>query len=162
MAPVGTAAAGLPAPAPLLPVLQPLADTGGRHIPALKRAFAPLGLPLHFISAATGEGVPQLMAKAAEMLDSIQAEEKPEEAPLPVFRPQPRGEKVSVSKQGDVFVVSAPRLERLVATMDWENPEARSYIKAKFSRMGVNRALRRAGAKAGDRVRVGTTEMEWE
>ena len=132
------------------------------RIPALKRAFEPFALPLYFISAATTKGVPELMAKAAEFIDRIEAERRKEEAPLAVFRPQPRGEKIAISRQGNIFVVSAPRVERVVARMDLENPEARAYIKAKLRRMGVSSALKRAGAKVGDRVRLGEIELEWE
>ena len=131
-------------------------------IPALKRALEPFALPLYFISAATRKGVRELMAKAAEFIDRIEAERRKEEAPLAVFRPQPRGEKISVSRQGDIFIVSAPKVERLVARMELENPEARAYIKAKLRRMGVSGALKRAGAKVGDRVRLGEIELEWE
>jgi GTP-binding protein len=101
------------------------------------------------------------MAKAAEILDRTEAERRREEAPLAVFRPQPRAEKISVSREGNIFVVSAPKAERLIARMDLGNPEARSYVMTHLRRMGVGNALRKAGAKAGDRVHLGETELEW-
>ena len=45
--------------------------------------------------------------------------------------------------------------------MDLENPEARAYVRAQLTRMGVSTALRRAGAKVGDKVRLGEIELEW-
>ncbi|MFQ5887668.1 MAG: Obg family GTPase CgtA, partial [Candidatus Hydrothermarchaeales archaeon] len=42
------------------------------------------------------------------------------------------------------------------------NPEARSYVRRQFTRMGVSAALKRAGAKPGDVVRCGKVELEWE
>jgi len=131
------------------------------HIPALKRELGSLEAPLFFISAATRRGVPQLMAKALEMLDRLPAQAPRQEA-LAVFRPQPKDERITVTKEGEIFVVSAPRVERLLARMDLQNPEARSYVRRQFTRMGVSAALRRAGAKPGDVVRFGKIELEWE
>lgn len=130
------------------------------RIPEIKKELAQVKVPLFFISAATTEGVAQLMAKAGELLGGI-AVERPSEA-VAVFQPQPKREKVIVSKEGDTFVVSSPRAERLVARMDISSPEARSYLKRQFTRMRVTSALERAGVKPGDMVRFGQVEMEWE
>lgn len=113
-----------------------------------------------FISAATSKGVPQLMANAAEMLDRI-GTQGPKEA-VAVFRPQPRKERVAISKDGDAFVVSSPRAERLIVRMDIESPEGRSYVRKQFARIGVTGALKTAGVKPGDVVRFGQIEMKWE
>ena len=132
------------------------------RIPDLERELSSLDVPVFFISAATTQGVSRLMAKAAQMLDSIAAESRGQEAPLAVFRPQPRREIVSVSKEGEIFVVSAPKVESLAARMDLKNAEALSYIRRQCKRMGVSAALKKAGAKPGDKVRLGEIELEWE
>lgn len=137
-----------------------LAEVESR-IPALKRELGSLEAPLFFISAATRRGVPQLMAKALEMLGSLSVQAPRQEA-LALFRPQPKDERITVTKEGDIFVVSAPRVERLIARMDIKNPEARSYVKRQFTKMGVSAALKRAGAKPGDVVRFGKIELEWD
>lgn len=130
------------------------------RIEHLKQEFASMEKPLCFVSAATGRGVPQLMAAALEMLDRVRAEQPREQ--LAVFRPEPKVERISISKQGEVFVVSAPRAERLIARIDLQNPEALAYLRGQFARMGLSAALKRAGAKPGDRVFIGQIEMEWE
>ena len=132
------------------------------RMPELAKELSGFEAPVSFISAATGEGVPQLMAAVVTALDAIVGEEAMDEAPQQVFRPQPKVEAVAVSQEGDIFTVSAPRLERLVAMTDVTDSQARRYLKRQFSRLGVTRALRRAGVKAGDRVRIGQVEMEWE
>ncbi len=132
------------------------------RIPALERELASLKEPLFFISAATGDGVPQLMAKAAEMLDFIAAQPRAEAAPVAVFRPQPKKERISVSKEGEVFVVSAPKIESLALRMDLKNPEARSYLWRQCQKAGVSAALKKAGANPGDRIRLGEIELEWD
>lgn len=130
------------------------------RISELEKELAQGESPLFFISAATTEGVPQLMGKACEMLDSV-ATPQPAEA-LTVFRPQPKKERMVVSIEGDIFVVSSPRAEKLLARMDLENAEARTYVRQQFARMGVASALKKAGVKLGDTVRFGKVEMLWE
>ncbi|MGB2798991.1 MAG: GTPase ObgE [Dehalococcoidia bacterium] len=130
------------------------------RIPKMKKELGLIGVPVFFISAATRKGVPQLMANAKEMLDSL-VSEKPQEAPA-LFQPKPRKHIVTVSKEGDTFVVSSPEAERLIARMDLTSSEARSYLRRQFARMGVARALKRAGVKPGDAVRFGEVGMEWE
>jgi GTP-binding protein len=56
----------------------------------MKRKLAYLSPPPFFISAATGEGVPELMAQVAQRVKSLE-EMKAEEGPMVVFRPRPRG-----------------------------------------------------------------------
>ncbi len=129
------------------------------RISKLGEELGMLGVPYFFLSAATGNGVPQLMAKASEMLHSMVLE-KPLEAPV-VFQPQPRRRQITVSKEGDIFIVSSPEVERLIARMDITSYEARWYLRRQFDRMGVASALKRAGVKPGDTVRCGELRMEW-
>ena len=67
----------------------------------LERAFKELGVSVYFISAATGEGVKELMSKALELVsraDKASAKEK--EAEFKVFRPRPLPSK-KAEKQGE-------------------------------------------------------------
>jgi GTP-binding protein len=130
------------------------------RIPEFEKDLGQGEAPLFFVSAATTEGVAQLMAKAYEIMDSA-ATPQPAEA-ITVFRPQPKKERVTVSREGDIFMVLSRRAENLLARMDLENPEARAYIRKQFGRMGVASALKKAGVKPGDRVRFGNIEITWE
>jgi GTP-binding protein len=51
--------------------------------------------------------------------------------------------------------------ERVVAMADLTNDEAIAYVQDRFRRMGVERALARAGAREGDTVRIGEIELEY-
>jgi GTP-binding protein len=130
-----------------------------KRIPELEKEIGNGEAPL-FISAATTEGVSQLMAKACEMLDTIPTPQPVEE--ITVFRPHPRKERVTVSMEGEIFVVSSVRAEKLISRMDLQNPEARAYIRNQFTRMGVAKVLNNAGVKPGDTVRFGKLEMKWD
>ena len=57
----------------------------------IKDAFSAVGISLLFISAVTGEGVPQLMAEVMNMVNRATVERRAEKkAAMQVFRPQPR------------------------------------------------------------------------
>ncbi len=129
----------------------------------MKDAFSGVGTTVHFISAATEEGLPDLMAETIKMLESVERlrREGGEKVPKKVFRPQPRGGGTSVRKDGDTFVVVDPEMERIIARVDANNPEVRWQLERQLVRAGVNRVLEKAGVKPGDKVRCGKLEWEW-
>ena len=131
------------------------------RIPELKRQLKRTGLPLHFISAATMEGVAPLMAAACNMLDTMTPMESGEEE-VKVFRPQPQRERIEVVRAGEVFVVSSQKAVKLIERMDVSNPEARAYLWTQLSNMGVVGALKKAGAVPGAVVRFGGIDLEWD
>jgi GTPase len=131
------------------------------RISALKRQFKRTGLPLHFISAATREGVVPLMAAACNMLD-MEAPMEAGKEEVKVFRPQSQRERIEVTRDGEVFVVSSQKAVKLIERMDISNREARAYIWAQLSSMGVVGALKKAGAVPGAIVRFGGIDLEWD
>ncbi len=128
----------------------------------IKAAFTSIGISPLFISAATGAGLPELMAEAWQMLQSVAAEAGAGEGiPMKVFRPQPRRVGPRVHKEEDIFVVVAPELERIVDKVDLTRPEVLQQFNKQLARWGVSKALKRAGIKAGDTVRCGKQEWRW-
>jgi len=124
--------------------------------------LAPLGRPVFAISAVTGEGIGPLLEKVVDLLEAaLEREPAPVVAELKVFRPEPRREKVLVSKEGETFVVHHKAAERAVAMTDMENPEAVALLNRQLEKLGVSTALEKAGVKEGDTVRFGKTELVW-
>ena len=77
-----------------------------------------------------------------------------------VLRPEETG--FSVSREDDgAYRVHGRVAERVVAMADLTNAEAIAYVHERFRRMGVERALERAGAREGDVVRIGDVELEY-
>jgi len=69
------------------------------QLPEIRERLAGVEAPLYFISAVTGEGVPELMGQAAAMLtEDIPVTAPVAEAEFKVFRPKPM--KVSVHRRG--------------------------------------------------------------
>ncbi|OGO41988.1 MAG: hypothetical protein A2137_00235 [Chloroflexi bacterium RBG_16_58_8] len=131
------------------------------RLPGLKRELSGAGIKAHYISAASGQGVPGLMAEALKLLKAEAGEEKKAEIPVKVFRPQPREARFKVSKVGDEFVIAAPNLERLIGGAGVTPAELRWQLNYQLNRLGVNKALEKAGARTGDKVRCGELTWEW-
>jgi len=128
----------------------------------IKGAFSSAGTTPLFVSAATGEGVAGLMAETIEVLQSVTVERGvSQKVTVKVFRPQPKGVGFRVYKEGNTFVVVAPELERIVARTDVTSPGVRWQLKRQLGKLGVSKALERAGIKTGNRVRCGDLEWEW-
>jgi GTP-binding protein len=60
------------------------------------------------------------------------------------------------------FVVRGRPAERAVALSDLTNAQALDYAQNRLRRLGVDRALSRAGAREGDLVRIGAFEFSYE
>lgn len=136
---------------------------------ALRSALAERGLEAHPISAATGEGVKELLGRAFVILQSLPPRGAEEEEGLPqqpggaaaggtrVFRAAGRSLRhVEVEKTAEGWVLRAPWLERLAARLDLDGqPDARLYLYDVLRRARVLDRLRQQGASAGDPVRIG-------
>jgi GTP-binding protein len=71
------------------------------RMPELEREFHGLGVSVHFISAATGEGANELMSKAWELVSKApRLSPKKEEEEFKVFRPRPLSDK-KAAKRGE-------------------------------------------------------------
>jgi len=127
---------------------------------AIEEEFEDAGIKAHYISAATGRGVPALMKETLKVLKSIAGAEV-EKKPLKVFRPQPRESGVKVTRQGDEFVISAPGLERIMGGVGVTDNELRWQLNYLLKKMGVNSVLEKMGAQPGDKIRCGDMTWEW-
>jgi GTP-binding protein len=125
----------------------------------IKKAFREADIDVHFISAVTGEGIAELMQTVNNLLKES---EILNQAPEPkVFRPLPRHKQVSISKDGEVFVVSEPELERIVSRVDMTDSTIQGQILGQMVRLHVDKALEKAGIKRGNVIRCGAAEWEW-
>jgi GTPase len=64
--------------------------------------------------------------------------------------------------ESGALVVTGREAERAVAVNDLTNTQALEYVQARLRRLGVDRALARAGARDGDLVRIGPFSFEYE
>jgi GTP-binding protein len=127
----------------------------------IKKELTGAGIEAHYISAATGCGVSELMAEALKVLKAQTAGVESVKPPVKVFRPRPRESRFTVSRIGDEFVISAPGLERIFAGAGATPADIRWQLNYQLNRLGVNKALAKAGAKTGDKIRCGELTWEW-
>ncbi len=131
------------------------------RLAGIKDTLAGAGIKAHYISALAVQGISGLMTEAVRVLKAATAGEKRVEPPGKVFRPQPREVGVRVSRIGDEFVLSAPTVERIVAGAGVSPSELRWQLNSQLIRLGVNKALEKAGVKPGDKIRCGELTWEW-
>ena len=132
--------------------------------PAFKRARAAEGIDTVAISAANGDGLPAFRARIAELLpDAAALAEPPEPSGVVVHRIEAMSEGFSVELDPDgVLRVRGRRIERSAAQTNFDVEESAERFQRELARLGIERELRRAGIAAGDPVRIGAIELEWE
>ena len=111
------------------------------------------------VSAVTGEGVADLVHRLYRLVADARAAEPVAET-FVVHRPEPEG--VRVERDGSTLVVVGRAAERAVAVNDLTNPQALDYVHDRLRRLGVDRALARAGAREGDTVQIGTLVFDYQ
>jgi GTPase len=137
------------------------------RLPALMRQFKEMGYEAYAISAATGQGVKELMRAVATRLRELPKPDIEEALDEEEVIVQPRhlaaeGKQFEVTQEEKGrFRVRGSRIERLAVTTDQGNPFAMERLDKEMEKMGITQALREAGVEAGDTVAIGRTEMEW-
>jgi GTP-binding protein len=112
------------------------------------------------ISAATGSGLDPLIYKVAALLEELPGVTPPEDEAEEqvVHRAEPR---FSISREEGIFLVGGREIKRHVAMTDLENDESVERLQWIFKKMGIDDALKEAGIKEGDTVKIGEFEFEY-
>jgi GTP-binding protein len=117
--------------------------------------------PVFCVSAVTGEGMDALMAATAQRVFELrveaaaQAKDREGYAQIWEHKRQQRDQDFSVTNLGGhVFEVTGGAVERMVVQTEWDNEEAVAYLQRRLERIGVEKALAKAGARDGDEVRI--------
>jgi GTP-binding protein len=122
-------------------------------------------VPCFAVSAATGEGIEQMMLAVGERVHALRLAAQHETAPYEavyVYAP-PEDEDLSVEKTGKhAFTVHGRHVERMVVVTEMGNDEAVSHLQKRLRRAGVEEALWRAGAVDGDTITIGPASFDFE
>jgi GTP-binding protein len=120
------------------------------------------------VSAATREGIPELLNAMAELISTYRANQEVSERTRIVLTPpavDDAGFSVTANKDGS-FTVRGEKVERWVFQTDFGNQEAVGYLADRLAKAGVEKELFRLGAVEGSEVRIGSSENEvvfdWE
>ena len=111
------------------------------------------------VSSVTGEGIQEMKYKLELLVKEARETEVTNSDEIVIYRPAPKG--ISVLREGNIYTVKGRQAERAVSLNDLTNIEAIEYIQFTLERIGVNKALRKAGIREGDYVQIGELQFEY-
>jgi len=127
-------------------------------------AIGDKGSSVHFISAATGEGVDTLLGNIIGALAELPKEEIDASLlPEPMHsRPQRSAGREAVWRASNgVFVVESEMMERLTAMADTRDQRVLLQLWREMRKTSLADRLIDAGIEAGDTIRFGKVELTW-
>ena len=121
-----------------------------------------LGLPLYEMSAAIHRGTQELMRVIYNRLKEL--------PPITVYETEyvkPLAEagdadELAIEQQGDVWLVSAGWMERLIADVNFDDYESRMYFDRQLRKSGLFQRLEEMGIQKGDTVSIYDIEFDYE
>jgi GTP-binding protein len=111
------------------------------------------------ISAVTGAGIEPLIGRLSDIVLAARAAIPSRSTEAVVHHPKAEG--FAIVREGDELVVTGRDALRAVAVSDLTNADALNLVQSRLKRLGVDRELRRAGAREGETVRIGDLSFEY-
>lgn len=129
----------------------PNADT---NLVEFKEKFP--NLEIMEISALNNVGIDKLMQKTADLLDEIEQEEMflEDEYSTSVVFEYKEEKPYTITKKDDLWIITGEEIEKLMKMTKFDNDEAVLRFARKLRGMGVEEALKKAGASRGDEVAI--------
>jgi GTP-binding protein len=127
--------------------------------PAIRAALEAQDRPALAISAVSGQGVREMLFRAARLALEAPPEPEPEVETLDVL--PAADESVTPRTTWTARHVRGTQIEKLARRVYWEEEEAVNRFQTTLERLGVRQALETAGVKEGDTVFIGDVELEW-
>jgi GTP-binding protein len=121
------------------------------------------GRQVLLISGATGEGTRDLVLSLLRLLQETAPPERqaPQNDELPVLRPRGR-DRIDIEQVEDgVFTVAGELAEREALKLGEAGDDALDELQDRLRKAGLDRYMKRAGARPGAVIRVGDVELEW-
>ncbi|ERI11503.1 GTPase ObgE [Aneurinibacillus aneurinilyticus] len=122
-------------------------------------------LPIFPISAATKQGIRELMYKVADLLEETPAiplvEDVADEETTVLYKAEAEEDTFTVRRENEMYVVEGEKLEKLVKMTNLNSRDSIQRFARMMRNMGVDDALRKKGAENGDIVRIGKFEFEF-
>jgi GTP-binding protein len=129
--------------------------------PKIKKELKKRGFPSMAISALARTGVRELLLKSAVTLAETPAMEDIE-PPMPVYRPVEDPRAFTILREADGYRVKSVSIERAAEMTPWGQSGSVRRFQKLMERLGVDKALREAGAEEGDTVYIGEYELEYQ
>ena len=118
-------------------------------------------LEIFKISAATGQGISDLIKHVSETLKTLPKEDLLEIVDKKVYTLEDKDDYV-IKKEDGMFVIEGEAVERIMRRVNIADNESLYYFQKSLDNLGVNQKLKEMGVKEGDIVKIADYELEWE
>jgi GTP-binding protein len=129
--------------------------------PKLKKELKKRGYEAMSISALARTNVRELLLKAVTLLSELPPVEETEQ-PMPVYRPVEDPHAFTIVREPDGYRVKSAAIERAAEMTPFDQSGSVRRFQKLMERLGVDKALREAGAQEGDTVYIGEYELEYQ
>ena len=113
------------------------------------------------ISAASRQGIDELMKFVAEELKKLPKEELIDVEEKVVYTLKDDDKKFDVEVKGHEYTVTGPAIEKIMRKVNIQDRESMHYLQKSLYMLGVDEKLRNLGIKEGDTVKILDWEFEW-
>jgi len=132
------------------------------NLPRLKKLAEENGMKFFAISAATREGIQELIDYTGEWLDNYVEEPETEDEVVVYDENEEDPDKITISRNiSGELVVSGTNIEKLVKMTNFLNDEAVRRFQYIWRIKNLDEKLREKGAKEGDTIHIGEMEFEF-
>ena len=136
-------------------------ETQSKELKAVEKLAKEKELELFKISAATGQGVQELIDYVTETLKTLPKEELIEIEDKMVYTLEDEKDNWTIKEENGVFIVSGKAVQRLMGRINIEDNESMYYLQKCLKNMGIEYKLREMGVCEGDTVILDDWELEW-
>lgn len=133
-------------------------DTGYKELEKLAKEN---NIEIFKISAVTGEGIPELFAKTAEILKTLPKEEIVDIDNKIVYTLKEEQDGFDIEVVNGEFIVTGPAVVKLMGRVNIGDNESMAYLQNSIRNLGIEDRLRELGVKEGDTVKILEWEFEW-
>ena len=127
----------------------------------LEKMAQNLKLKIYKVSAATGEGLKELFNDVAEELKQLPQEEIFEADEKVVYTLKEEQKGFEIKQEKGEFYVTGPDVDRLMARVNLADNESMYYFQKMLVNLGIEEALKKAGAQDGDTIHFNDWEFDW-
>lgn len=133
-------------------------DSGYKELEKLAKEN---NIEIYKISAATGQGLKELINRVAEVLKELPKEEIIEQSEKVVYTLKEEKDSFNVRIENGIYIVDGSAIEKLLGKVNMEDNESLYYFQKQIKAMGVEDRLKQLGIKEGDTVKFVIWEFEW-
>ena len=130
-------------------------------VDAFEKYVRKMGWELLYISAVTGEGIPEMLRLVAERLEELppmkvyECEYEPEDAYVG------GGKDTTIRRENNTFFVEGAWLINLMGQINFDDYESLNFFQRVLQKSGVFEALEEKGCKDGDTVSIYDFEFDY-